>query len=126
MSLKAAAQKTLDDQKQLIASAAVLETGRIANKQLGKLAQNHLPMPLNMLSGTPIGSVVLANLLKFAVEQFRPDDKMLERVVNGMVVASYSEFLGQFNFDELVDELLSNTSLKRALNAQAKAEAEGQ
>lgn len=126
MTLKAAAKKTLDDQKQLIASAAVLETGRIANKQLGKLASSHLPMPLNMLSGTPIGQVVLANLLKFAVEQFRPDDAMLERLVNGMVVASYSEFLGQFNLDELVDELLSNSTLKRALNAQAKAEAEGQ
>lgn len=118
MSVQSAAAKTLADQKDLIASAAVLETGRVANKQLGKLAGKHLPMPMNMLAQTPIGQLVLANVLKLAAEQFRPGDKTVERLANGMVVAAYSELIATLDLDGLIDDLLSNSAIKRGLKAQ--------
>ncbi|MNC19034.1 hypothetical protein D3C75_669590 [compost metagenome] len=122
MSVQSAAAKTLADQKDLLASAAVLQTGQIANKQLGKLAGKHLPMPMNMLAQTPMGALVLANVLKLAAEQFRPGDATVERLVNGMVVAAYSDLIATLDLDGLIDDLLSNSAVKRGLKAQAEQE----
>lgn len=120
MSVQSAAAKTLADQKDLIASAAVLQTGQIANKQLGKLAGKHLPVPMNMLAQTPLGALVLANVLKLAAEQFRAGDKTVERLVNGMVVAAYSDLIATLDIDGLIDDLLNNSAVKRGLKAQAE------
>ena len=114
------AAKVLSDQKALLASAAVLETGKIANKQLSKLAAEHLPVPVNMLAGTPFGQLILANVLKLAAEQFRPGDEMVERLVNGMCVAAYSEVIGTLDLEGLIDGLLSNASVKRGLKRQSE------
>lgn len=122
MSVQSAAAKTLADQKDLIASAAVLQTGQIANKQLGKLAGKHLPVPMNMLAQTPLGALVLANVLKLAAEQFRAGDKTVERLVNGMVVAAYSDLIATLDIDGLIDDLLNNSAVKRGLKAQVEAQ----
>lgn len=122
MSVAATASKTLSDNKKLATTAAIFETGRIANKKLGELAAKQLPAPANFLAGTPFGQVVLANIVKLAGEQFRPGDKTVERLTNGMIVAAYSELIQQFDIEGLIDSLLSERSIKAALKRADAAE----
>lgn len=123
MSVGSIASKALSDNKQLMASAAVFETGRIANKKLTDLLSKQLPPPLNMLVGTPIGQLIVANLVKIAAEQVRPDDALVERLTNGMIVSSYTELFQSFNIEGVIDDLLGDKAVKAALGKQAKAEA---
>lgn len=122
MTIKEAAVKTLSDNKALLTTAAVFEGGRIANKQVVKIAQEHLPAPMNLLAGTPAGQLVLANLVKLAAEQFRPGDPLIERLVNGMVVAAYTDLIQEFDLEGMFENLLNNASVKRALSKVAKAD----
>ena len=122
MSVGSIASKALSDNKQLMASAAVFETGRIANKKLTELLAKQLPPPLNMLVGTPIGQLIVANLVKIAAEQVRPDDELVERLTNGMIVSSYTELFQSFNIEGVIDDLLGDKGVKAALTKQAKAE----
>jgi hypothetical protein len=123
MSVGSIASKALSDNKQLMASAAVFETGRIANKKLTDLLSKQLPPPLNMLVGTPIGQLIVANLVKIAAEQVRPGDDLVERLTNGMIVSSYTELFQSFNIEGVIDDLLGDKAVKAALGKQAKAEA---
>lgn len=122
MSVGSIASKALSDNKQLMASAAVFETGRIANKKLTDLLAKQLPPPLNMLVGTPIGQLIVANLVKIAAEQVRPDDALVERLTNGMIVSSYTELFQSFNIEGVIDDLLGDKGIKAALTKQEKAE----
>lgn len=122
MSVGSIASKAMTDNKQLMASAAVFETGRIANKKLTDLLSKQLPPPLNMLVGTPIGQLIVANLVKIAAEQVRPDDALVERLTNGMIVSSYTELFQSFNIEGVIDDLLGDKAVKAALGKQDKAE----
>lgn len=122
MSVGSIASKALSDNKQLMASAAVFETGRIANKKLTDLLSKQLPPPLNMLVGTPIGQLIVANLVKIAAEQVRPGDDLVERLTSGMIVSSYTELFQSFNIEGVIDDLLGDKAVKAALGKQAKAE----
>lgn len=122
MSVGSIASKALTDNKQLMASAAVFETGRIANKKLTDLLSKQLPPPFNVLVGTPIGQLIVANLVKIAAEQVRPGDDLVERLTNGMIVSSYTELFQSFNIEGVIDDLLGDKAVKAALGKQAKAE----
>lgn len=115
MTVSNSAAKTLDDNKQLLASAAIFEAGRIGNNKLAKLLSEKIPAPMNALIQTPIGHLILANVLKMAGEQFRPGDETVERLTNGMVVAAYTAMIQSFDLEGLIDELLSDRTVKSAL-----------
>lgn len=118
MSVAKTATKTLNDNKALLGTAAIFETGRIANKKLGELAAKQLPAPASVLATTPLGQLVLANVIKIAGEQFRPGDAAVERLTNGMVVAAYTQLIQQFDVEGLIDDLMSDRSIKAALKKQ--------
>lgn len=111
MTISATASKVIDDNKALMASAAVFEAGRIANNKLAALIGAQLPAPMNFFADTPIGHLVLANLLKAAGEQFRPGNQVLQRVANGMVVAAYTEVIQSFDLEGILNQLLDDRSL---------------
>ncbi len=118
----AAVKKVLDDNKSLLATAAIFETGRIANNKLAQLVGGQLPQPAGMLAQTPIGQLVLANVVKLAGEQFRPGDETIARLTNGMVVAAYTQLIQQFDIESILDELMGDRGIKAALKKQADAE----
>lgn len=122
MSVTATATKALEDNKKLLATAAIFETGRIGNNKLGALLADKLPAPMNMLVQTPIGHVIIANILKMAGEQFRPDDEMVKRLTNGMVVAGYTELLQSLDIEGLIDDLMGDRGIKSLLKKQVAAE----
>lgn len=115
MSVTQTATKVLSDNKQLLTTAAIVEAGRIANSKLAKIAGEHMPSPANLLLATPLGQLVLANLVKLAGDQFKPGDQVIERLTNGMVVAAYGELIQQFDLEGIIDQLVGDKGIKAAL-----------
>lgn len=115
MTVAKTAAKVVENQKELLASAALLEAGRIANNKVSDLVAERLPAPFGALAGTPMGQLLVANIIAMAAEQFRPDSELLKRMTNGMVVASYTSLLQSFNIEELLDTLISDKGLTKGL-----------
>ena len=104
-------QKNVD----LSTSAAFLEAGRIANKQLSGVAGKKLPIMVRAYADTSLGRLILANIALLAQEHFRPDDVRLQKLANAMTVSAYQEVLQQFDIESFIDDLLSNATIKKAL-----------
>jgi len=106
----------IETNKNSASSAAYMEAGYIANKQLGKVLGKQLPMMVRGYADTPLGHLVLANLALLAVEHFRPDQRQLRRLAQAMQVQAYQELLKELDIDGMIDDLLENGSIKRALS----------
>lgn len=115
MSVGSKAAQKLEAQKQLLATAALMEAGRIANNKLTALAADKLPAPLNMFAETPVGALVLANLIQMAGEQFRPGDELIKRLTNAMIVSAYTAAIQSFNIEGILNELIGDKGIMAAL-----------
>ncbi len=98
-------------------NAAFLEAGRIANNQLSAIAGKKLPIMVRGYTDTALGRLVLANIAMMAAEHFRPGDTRLERLTKAMAVTSYQEVLQQFDIEEMIEGMLSNKTIAKALKA---------
>ena len=96
-------------------SAAYMEAGHIANKQLGKVMSKQLPMMARGYADTPLGHLIMANLAVLAIDHFRPDQRQLRRLAQAMQVQAYQELLQKLDIDGMIDDLLDNGGIKRAL-----------
>lgn len=96
-------------------SAAYMEAGHIANKQLGKVMSKQLPMMVRGYADTPLGHLIMANLAVLAIDHFRPDQRQLRRLAQAMQVQAYQELLQKLDIDGMIDDLLDNGGIKRAL-----------
>lgn len=115
--------KLIETNKSSAVSAAFLEAGHIANKQVSKVLGKQLPIMVRGYADTPIGRLVLANLAVLAIEHFRADNKQLRRLAQAMQVNAYHELLRDLDIDGVIDELLENGSIKRALTKLDDTEA---
>ena len=119
-------QQVIATNMQLGTSAAFLEAGRIANNQISNVAASKLPMLMRGYAATPLGRLVIANIAALATEHFRADDKRLKQLTNAMTVSAYQELLQTLDIEQFIEDLVSNSTIKKALktfDAEAKAEA---
>lgn len=115
-------KNTVATNKQAAVSAAVLETGRMANGAAIKLLKPRLPMVVRGYADTAFGKLALANATLMAVNQFRPESAALQRVANAMVVAAYQEVIQSFDIEGLLDSLCQDNKLAAAFKKQVAAE----
>lgn len=104
-------------------SAAFLEAGRIANNQLSGIASKKLPIMVRAYADTALGRLILANIALMARDHFRPNDERLGKLANAMAVSAYQEVLQHFDIEQMIDDMLSNSTIKRALKTFDEAEA---
>jgi hypothetical protein len=97
-------------------SAAFLEAGRIANNQLSAIAGKKLPIMLRGYADTALGRLLLANIALMARDHFRPNDERLGKLVKAMAVSAYQEVLQNFDIEAMIDDMISNSTIKRALS----------
>ena len=98
-------------------SAAFLEAGRITNKQASKLVAKKLPLMFAGYADTPVGRLVIANLVQFAVQQYYgADNGKITKLTNAMLVTSYQEVLATFKLEEMLEELFSSKLVTQALH----------
>lgn len=107
--------KVLKKNTSLACSAAVLEAGRIANKQASKVIAGKLPMFIGPYANTPIGRLVIANIVQIGIEHFRPDDARLSTLSNAMVVQAYQELIQTMDIDAMIDAFLEDKTIKTAM-----------
>jgi len=96
-------------------TAAILAAGNVANKQLAKLAASKSPMLVRGYIDTPIGKLVIANIVSQLVKQTRPTDAKLQALAEGMIVSAYQDVINTVDIDGLIEEFLGQTAIKRAL-----------
>lgn len=105
-------------------SAAFLEAGRIANKEVTKLAGKVLPIMVRGYADTPFGRLLTANVAVMAAAHFRPEDDKLQQLAEAMQVQAYQELLQTLEIDEFLESLLESPKIKTALGKLKKAETE--
>lgn len=103
-----------------VGTAAQLETGRVANKQLAKIVGKKLKPEHAALLESPLGQIVLANGVILLGKSVYPDNPLLKKVSNAMLVTAIQDLLAGFDIPGVIEELLSS---KDVLKAAMKEEA---
>ena len=92
-----------------------MEAGRIANNQLAKLVGAKAPLMLKGYVNTPLGKLIIANLAQLALERFQPNNTQAAVLSKAMMVQAYQEVIQLIDVEGVIDELLSDAKISKAL-----------
>lgn len=98
--------------------AAKLEAGKILNKQVIKLIKPKLHPLVRGYADSPLASVVLANVVGFAIKQYAGDNAKAGQLAEMMLQASAVESVSALNIEGLIDDLLSSVKLPKSVRAE--------
>jgi len=91
--------------------ASSIAAGSTLNKVVLDKIKPQLPVFLRGYAEQPLASVVLANLVVFAVQNFAKDNKRAEWVAESMLVAAMTEFMTSFDLEGLLNEVITTASV---------------
>lgn len=97
--------------KSAAVNAAKLEAGKIALTQITKVAAKKAPFMIKGYIDTPIGRVVIANLLSVAVDQYAPSNQKAKAVAGAAMEAAMLEMVQSFNIAEMIDEMVKGIDI---------------
>lgn len=97
--------------KSAVVNAAKLEAGKIALTQITKVAAKKAPFMIKGYIDTPIGRVVIANLLSVAVDQYAPANQKAKAVADAAMEAAMLEMVQSFNIAEMIDEMVKGIDI---------------
>lgn len=97
--------------KSAAVNAAKLEAGKIALTQITKVAAKKAPFMIKGYIDTPIGRVVIANLLSVAVDQYAPSNQKAKAVAAAAMEAAMLEMVQSFNIAEMIDEMVKGIDI---------------
>lgn len=97
--------------KSAVVNAAKLEAGKIALTQITKVAAKKAPFMIKGYIDTPIGRVVIANLLSVAVDQYAPSNQKAKAVADAAMEAAMLEMVQSFNIAEMIDEMVKGIDI---------------
>lgn len=97
--------------KSAVVNAAKLEAGKIALTQITKVAAKKAPFMIKGYIDTPIGRVVIANLLSVAVDQYAPSNQKAKAVAGAAMEAAMLEMVQSFNIAEMIDEMVKGIDI---------------
>ncbi|QBQ80794.1 hypothetical protein VAH1_00187 [Escherichia phage vB_EcoS_VAH1] len=97
--------------KSAVVNAAKLEAGKIALTQITKVAAKKAPFIIKGYIDTPIGRVVIANLLSVAVDQYAPSNQKAKAVADAAMEAAMLEMVQSFNIAEMIDEMVKGIDI---------------
>ena len=97
--------------KSAVVNAAKLEAGKIALTQITKVAAKKAPFMIKGYIDTPIGRVVIANLLSVAIDQYAPNNAKAKAVAGAAMEAAMLEMVQSFNIAEMIDEMVKGIDI---------------
>ncbi|ACB97450.1 hypothetical protein AGC_0007 [Escherichia phage Eps7] len=97
--------------KSAVVNAAKLEAGKIALTQITKVAAKKAPFMIKGYIDTPIGRVVIANLLSVAVDQYAPTNQKAKAIAGAAMEAAMLEMVQSFNIAEMIDEMVKGIDI---------------
>ena len=102
--------------KSAVVNAAKLEAGKIALTQITKVAAKKAPFMIKGYIDTPVGRVVIANLLSVAVDQYAPSNQKAKAVAGAAMEAAMLEMVQSFNIAEMIDEMVKGIDISTFTN----------
>ncbi|QFR57593.1 hypothetical protein CPT_Slocum_013 [Serratia phage Slocum] len=112
--------KVVELNKSAALSAARITAGKIAIKNVTKIVGGKLPLMVRGYADTAIGQLVIANIVKFAVDQYAANNKNAVLVADAMVEGAMIAALEGLDIEGLIDGLLKGVNLD-SLTAPATA-----
>lgn len=100
--------------------SAEITAGNILNERVVKLIQPKLPLMVRGYTETTIGQAAIANLVAGAVINFLPGNDTAVRAADAMVKSAMLAVVNEFNFEEMVNELLDGITLPEVAKPAGK------
>ena len=111
ISVKDKVKQTVDSNVSAAKVAASITAGNALNKLVLDKVVPQLPIMAQGYARTPLGQVVVANAFDFGVKQFMPMNEKANLASKAMMEAAMVDLLQQFDFEKLVNELVSSVDL---------------
>lgn len=92
-------------------TAVRIEAGNIALDKLGKLVAPRMPFGTASYIKTPLGKVVMANLISFAIQQYAGNNPKAKIISEAVMEAAALELVQSFNIGAMIDDLVSSVNL---------------
>lgn len=93
-------------------SGAKIAAGKAINAVVMSKVKPQLPMMVRGYADTPIGAIVIANMVSAGVDQFMPENRKARQVADLMLDASMTEFFSNFNIEKMFSELLASANIE--------------
>ena len=94
-------------------NVAKLEAGRIAVKQAVKLVKPAVPMMARGYLDTALGALVVANLFKFAVDNFATSNPKAQLVAGAMLEGAMLEAMQSLNIEAMISEVMDKVDVSK-------------
>jgi len=86
-------------------------TGAMINKRVVNAIAPRLPIMVRGYAQTPLGEAVIANMVAAVAIKYFPANEKVTLAADAMVTAAADEFIGSFNIEEMIDEILDGIDL---------------
>ena len=92
-------------------NAAKIEAGTIAINKLANLLAPKMPFGTSGYLKTPLGKVVLANVVNFAIQQYAANNPKAKVIGEAVMDAAALELVQSFNVGAMIDDLIGSVNL---------------
>lgn len=103
----------LNANKAAVVNVAKIEAGRIAVKQAVKLVKPAVPMMARGYLDTAIGELVVANLFKFAVDNFAANNQKAQVVADAMLQGAMLGTIQSLNIEQMIAEVMEKVDFTK-------------
>lgn len=99
--------------KSAAVSVAKIEAGRIAVKQAVKLVKPAVPMMARGYLETELGELAVANLFKFAVDNFASNNDKAKVVADAMLQGAMLGAIQSLNIEQLINDVMDKVDISK-------------
>lgn len=99
--------------KSAAVSVAKIEAGRIAVKQAVKLVKPAVPMMARGYLETALGELAVANLFKFAVDNFAPNNDKAKLVSDAMLQGAMLGAIQSLNVEQMINDVMDKVDISK-------------
>lgn len=99
--------------KSAAVSVAKIEAGRIAVKQAVKLVKPAVPMMARGYLETALGELAVANLFKFAVDNFASNNDKAKVVADAMLEGAMLGAIQSLNIEQLINDVMDKVDISK-------------
>ena len=94
-------------------TAAQIEVGKIVIIRAKQLLKPLLPTLIVGYLDSSFGDIATANMLQYIAQNYRPNDENFNMVADAGMVYAYTNFVGSFDFNGMLDGLMSGIDLSK-------------
>ena len=104
-------KQVVNDNVEAAKNAAVISAGKALNAAIAEKVKGQLPLMARGYAETPIGAIVIANLVNFAVQNFAAHNDKARWVADAMLQAAMVDFVSSFNIESMLKEVLDTAKV---------------